>query len=273
MNSGNFGKVLWVDLTNEKFEEQDLPNNTYLQYFGGYGLGCKLIYENMSPKVDALSSDSIFGFFPGLLTGTVAPFSGRYMVAGKSPLTGTWGDANSGGTFGPEIKKCGFDAILFKGIADSPKYVALIDDNKDILDAADLWGLDIINAEKYLRKKHGKFIKTAGIGRAGEKLSHISGIANDKGRIAARSGIGAIMGSKNLKMLVLKGAYKVPLYDKDSFMSLVKMYNQEGKKKEPGKLIRSILRKAPNFAKLMRRFKIQLSGPAGMIRHIYHNYG
>ena len=136
MINGYFGKILWVDLTNEKFEEENLPDKIYRQYFGGYGLGCKLIYENMRPKVDALSAKSIFGFFPGLLTSTAAPFSGRYMVAGKSPLTGTWGDANSGGTFGPEIKKCGYDAVLFKGIAESPKYVTIIDGNKEILDAA-----------------------------------------------------------------------------------------------------------------------------------------
>ncbi len=273
MSSGYFGKVLWIDLTNEKFEEENLPDKIYRQYFGGYGLGCKLIYEIMRPKVDALSANSIFGFFPGLLTSTAAPFSGRYMVAGKSPLTGTWGDANSGGTFGPEIKKCGYDAILFKGTAESPKYVTIIDGNKEIFDAADLWGLDIIKAEEKLKKRHDKFIKTAGIGQAGEKLSRISGIANDKGRIAARSGIGAIMGSKNLKMLVLKGNHKVSMYNKDDFLNLVKIYNQEGKKKEPSKLIKSVLNKAPNFAKLMRRFKIKMSGPAGMIRHVYHNYG
>ncbi|MFX0042991.1 MAG: aldehyde ferredoxin oxidoreductase family protein [Candidatus Hodarchaeota archaeon] len=273
MSSGYFGKILIINLSKEKFKEQNLPDKIYRQFLGGYGLGCKLIYENMRPNVDPLSPDSIFGFFPGLLTSTVAPFSGRYMVAGKSPLTGTWGDANCGGTFGPEIKRCGYDAILFKGVAESPKYVAIIDGDKEILDATDLWGLDIIEAEEKLKERHGKFIKTAAIGQAGEKQSRISGIANDKGRIAARSGIGAIMGSKNLKMLVLKGTNKVSMHNKDDFMSLVKIYNQEGRKKEPGKLIKSFLNKAPNFAKLMRRFKIKMAGPAGMIRHVYQTYG
>lgn len=273
MTNGYFGKILIISLTNETFEEQSLADKIYRQFLGGYGLGCRLIYEKMNPKIDPLSPDSIFGFFPGLLTSTAAPFSGRYMVAGKSPLTGTWGDANSGGTFGPEIKKCGYDAILFKGVAESPKYVAIINGDKEILDATDLWGLDIIKAEQKLKEKHGKFIKTAGIGRAGENLSKISGIVNDKGRIAARSGLGAIMGSKKLKMLVLKGNQKFSMYNKDEFMSLVKQYNKEGKKKEPGKVIKFILKKVPNFAKLMRRFKIKLSGPAGIIRYIYQNYG
>ncbi len=266
MINGFFQKILWIDLTNEVFKEEDVPPEIYRQYLGGYGLAVKLIYEQMKPNIDALSSDSIFGFFPGLLTGTAAPFSGRYMVAGKSPLTGTWGDANSGGTFGPEIKKCGYDAILFKGTAKTPKYVAIIGDDKQILDASDIWGLDIIEAEKLLKEKHGKFVKTAGIGQAGEKLSLISGIANDKGRIAARSGIGAIMGSKKLKMLVLKGNQKIAFHDKDRFMNLVKKYNLEGKVEEPGKLTKSMLKMVPNMAKMLRRFKIGFSGPPGIIK-------
>jgi aldehyde:ferredoxin oxidoreductase len=115
MSYGFFGKVLWVDLTNNSFEEEELPENMYRQLMGGYGLGCRLLYERMDSKVNPLSPKSIIGFLPGLLTGTAAPFSGRFMVVGKSPLTGTWGDANSGGTFGPAIKKCGYDGILVKG--------------------------------------------------------------------------------------------------------------------------------------------------------------
>jgi aldehyde:ferredoxin oxidoreductase len=273
MNYGYFGKILWVDLTKEKFEEQKLEDKIIRQYFGGYGLGCRLIYEFMKPKIDALHHDSIFGFFPGLLTSTPAPLSGRYMVAGKSPLTGTWGDANSGGTFGPEIKKCGYDGILIKGFAEKPRYIAIIDDKKEIVDASDFWGLDIIEAEEKAKNKYGKLIKVASIGLAGEKLSRISGIANDKGRIAARSGLGAIMGSKRLKMLVLKGNQKINMNNREQFLELVKNYNVMGEKKKPGKLIQSILSKAPNFAKLMRKFKMKFSGPPGMVRYVYKTFG
>ncbi len=274
MTNGIFGKILWVDLSDESFKEQELPEEIYRQYLGGYGLGCKLIYENMKPKVDALGPDSIFGFFPGLLTGTPAPLSGRYMVAGKSPLTGTWGDANSGGSFGPDIKKCGYEAILFKGIAESPKYVSIIGDDKQILDASDIWGLDIIEAEAKLKKKHGNAIKTAGIGKAGENVSLISGIANDKGRIAARSGIGAIMGSKKLKMLILKGDKKIPYNDRDTFMENVRIYNSGDVSKEPGRLTKSIMKMVPGMAKMMRRFGIGMSaGGAGMIRSVYKIFG
>ncbi len=273
MDTGFFGKILWVNLTEESIVEELLPKEMYLQYLGGYGLAARLIYEHMPANRDPLSPESIFGFFPGLLTGTAAPLSGRYMVAGKSPLTNTWGDANSGGTFGPEIKRCGYDAILFKGASSTPKYVSIIDENMEILDASEIWGLDIIEAEIKLKEVHGKFIKASGIGVAGEKLSKISGIANDKGRIAARSGIGAIMGSKKLKALVLRGNKKISFYNKNRFLEFVRIYNASGTQKEPNKLIRSILRNVPNLAKTIRRFRIGLTGPPKMIREIYKSFG
>ncbi|MFX0002845.1 MAG: aldehyde ferredoxin oxidoreductase family protein [Candidatus Hermodarchaeota archaeon] len=273
MGTGFFGKILRINLSKEKFVEEILPEGYYRQYLGGYGLAVRLIYEKMSAKVNPVSPESIFGFFPGLLTGTPAPFSGRYMVAGKSPLTNTWGDSNSGGTFGPEIKKCGYDAILFEGRADNPIYISIIGEEKDILDASDIWGLDIIEAELKLKEKHGKFIKTAGIGGAGEKISRISGIANDKGRIAARAGLGAIMGAKKIKALVLKGNKKIDIHNREKFLDLVKIYNESGIYQESSKLIRSILKNVPNLAKTIRRFRIGFAGPPKMIKEIYRSFG
>ncbi|MHA1196147.1 MAG: aldehyde ferredoxin oxidoreductase N-terminal domain-containing protein, partial [Promethearchaeota archaeon] len=112
---------MWIDVSKEIFYEENIPEETYRKFLGGYGLALKLIYEKMPIKCDPLGSESILGFFPGLLTGTMAPLTGRYMVCGKSPLTGTWGDSNSGGFFGPEIKKCGYDGIFIRGIAKDPK--------------------------------------------------------------------------------------------------------------------------------------------------------
>jgi len=233
MTNGYFGKILWIDLSKGAFKEESLPEEYYRSYLGGYGLATKLIYENMPAKVDPLGSDSIFGFFPGLLTGTMAPLTGRFMVAGKSPLTGTWGDSNCGGYFGPEIKKCGFDAILIKGKANTPKYITIIDDNKQIIDATDLWGLDVVQTEEKLTEKHGK-VQVASIGKAGENLSLISGIVNDKARIAGRSGLGAVMGSKNLKAIVLKGNNKISLADKDLLSKHTKDYNQRIQESKAG---------------------------------------
>ncbi|MHA1334288.1 MAG: aldehyde ferredoxin oxidoreductase family protein [Promethearchaeota archaeon] len=273
MSKGYFGKVLWVDLTNETFEEEKLSDEIYRNYLGGYGLGAYLIYRNTPPKYDPLGPEAVFGFFPGLFSGTSAPFSGRYMIAGKSPLTGTWGDSNSGGTFSPEIKKCGYDAILFKGIAKNPVYVAIIDGKKEIIDASDIWGLDIIEAEQKLIEKHGR-VKTAGIGKAGEKLSLISGIANDKGRIAGRSGFGAVMGSKKLKMLVLRGKNKIPYFDKDKFLEAVKFYNSKHKQKKPGLLMKTIIKTVPKLAKTVRITGISMdaTGPK-LTRQLYSTFG
>lgn len=225
MPNGYMGKILRINLSEGTFKEEELPDEIYRQYFGGYGLGAKLIYESIPAKTDALGPDALLGFFPGLLTGTVAPLTGRFMVAGKSPLTGTWGDSNCGGYFGPEIKKCGYDAILIKGIASSPKYITIIDDDKQILDASDLWGLDVVQTEEKLAEKHGRVL-VASIGQSGEKLSLISGIVNDKARIAARSGFGAVMGSKKLKAIVLKGNKDINVADKDVLLHLTKEYNE-----------------------------------------------
>ena len=224
MPNGYMGKILWINLSEESFKEEELPEEIYRQYIGGYGLATKLIYEKLPPKTDALSPDSVFGFFPGLLTGTVAPLSGRFMVAGKSPLTKTWGDSNGGGYFGPEIKKCGYDAILITGMADSPKYITIIGADKQISDASDLWGLDVVQTEEKLKEKYGS-VQIASIGQAGENLSLISGIVNDKARIAARSGFGAVMGSKKLKAIILKGEEKIGVYDKDALIKYTKEYN------------------------------------------------
>ena len=233
MSKGIFNKVLWIDLSNESFEEQELSDEILRQYIGGYGLAAKLIYENMPAKADPLGPESIMGFFPGLLTSTVAPLSGRFMVACKSPLTGGWGDANCGGYFGPEIKKCGYDAILVKGIAGSPKLVTIIDGQKEIVDASDVWGLDVVELEDKLKEKYGN-IQATSIGQSGEKISLIACVVNDKARVAGRSGVGAVMGSKKLKSIILKGSQKIDLADKDTVVSLTQEYNERVKNAPPG---------------------------------------
>ena len=227
----------------------------------------------MDSKVKPLSPESIIGFFPGLLTGTAAPFSGRFMVVGKSPLTGTWGDANSGGTFGPAIKKCGYDGILVKGAAKSPKYISIIDGKAEILEASDIWGKDVIESEKVLKRKHGQLIKTAGIGQAGENLSKISGIANDKGRIAARSGLGAVMGSKKLKTIVLKGNKKVVICNRQNFLNLIKDYYKVTKIKPLSPMKKKFLSEIFGMVKTIRRLKIGMSASPNLMRTIYRNFG
>ncbi len=224
MNNAFFGKILWIDLSTETFKEEIVPEEIYRQYLGGYGLATKLIYKNMPAKTDPLSPAAVIGFFPGLLTGSIAPLTGRMMVAGKSPLTGTWGDSNCGGFIGNEIKKCGYDGILITGTAKSPKYISIIEGDKKILDASEIWGLDTAETEDKLIQKHGK-AKIACIGPAGEKLSLISCIIHEKYRAAGRSGFGAVLGSKKLKALIFKGNQKVPIADNNKLVELVKEFN------------------------------------------------
>ncbi|MCL6611876.1 MAG: aldehyde ferredoxin oxidoreductase family protein [Peptococcaceae bacterium] len=203
------GKILWVDLGTGEIRREEVDPGVYRRVLGGYGLGVKVLLERQPAGADPLGPDNILGFLPGLLTGTPALFSGRYMVVGKSPLTGGWGDANSGGSLSPEIKRCGYDGIFVRGVSERPVYLYIKDETVEIRDASRLWGLDTVETENVLGRELGSGFKIASIGPAGENLALIAAIINDRGRAAARSGLGAVMGSKKLKALALKGSGKV----------------------------------------------------------------
>ena len=150
------------------------------------------------------------------------------MAVCKSPLTGGWGDANSGGYFGAELKAAGWDAVFVSGIAASPKYLMITDDKIELKDAAQLWGQDTVETENAIQSGAGdKKIRIACIGPASEKLSLISGIINDRGRAAARSGVGAVMGSKKLKAIALKGDMKIPVADEKAANEMRKRHIAE----------------------------------------------
>jgi len=226
MARGYMGKVLWVDLSRGTFKEESIADEVYEQLLSGYGLAAKLIFENQPAGVDPLGAKAIFAVMSGLLTGTGSLFSGRWMVCGKSPLTGGWGDANCGGDFAPAIKQAGYDGILFKGKARKPVYLLVKGDEITLEDAADLWGTDAIETEDALKDKHGKGFKVACIGQGGEQQSLISGVVNARGRIAARSGLGAVMGSKNLKALCLKGSAKLGAQDRKKVVELSREFRE-----------------------------------------------
>jgi len=230
MNRGYMGKILWVDLSQGKCEEEVLPEEVYERFLSGMGLAAYILYKNIPPKTDPLGPNNILGFVPGLLTGTGSLFTGRWMVVGKSPLTGTWGEANCGGDFSPAIKQCGYDGIFFKGISENPVYLYADHGKVELRDASRLWGKDTFETVEILTKDAtGKKPCVACIGPAGERLSLISGIANDKGRMAARSGLGAVMGSKNLKAVVLAGSRRVIPHDRKKMHTLSKECNEHVK--------------------------------------------
>ncbi len=215
MPDGYMGKLLFVDLTAGTIRQEPLGEELRRDFLGGYGLGARILYERMPPAADPLGPDNMLGFATGPLTGTPALGSGRYTVVGKSPLTGTWADANSGGDFGPYLKFSGFDAVFFTGISPGPVYLLIDNGNAELRDAADLWGSDTLATDDVLRERHGlRQTRVACIGPAGEKLTRFAAVINDKGRAAGRTGLGAVMGSKKLKAVVARSdTQRVPVAD------------------------------------------------------------
>jgi len=208
------GKILLVDLGNGETRFDRPGDDLYLTYLGGYGLGAYYLYKMQRPGADPLGPENVLGFFTGLLTGTTGITANRYVVVGKSPKTGGWGDANSGGTFGPAMKTAGVDAIIFTGASQQPVYLLLKQGKAELLPADELWGLDTNETEDRIEQLHGKNAHSACIGPAGEQQSLLAAIINDRGRAAARSGLGAVMGSKKLKALVMADGVKImPMAD------------------------------------------------------------
>ena len=202
---GYMGKLLFVDLTKGETTVEPLDEEMARQFMGGPGLGAKILYDRMPAHADVFGDESMIGFISGPLNNTNALFGGRYTVVSKSPVTGGWNDANSGGYFGQRLKQSGFDAIFVRGIAQNPVYL-LVDNGKvSILDASALWGMTVSEAEQVLGDTHGKEMCAALIGPAGENMSHMAAVMNDRHRAAARGGSGAVMGSKKLKAVVVKG--------------------------------------------------------------------
>ena len=221
MLGGYAGKMLFVDLTHKKIEEKTLSEGLVTNFIGGYGIGARVLYDMMEPRIDPLGPGNILGFVTGPLNGTGALFGARYMVVCKSPVTGGWNDANTGGHFGPELKKAGYDALFVSGAADHPVYLWINDGKVEIRDARNLWGKDSIATLEALIDETGeKKLRAALIGPAGEKLSLMAGIMNDKHRAAARGGLGAVMGSKNLKAVAVRGTGKVPVADPDKLKEI-----------------------------------------------------
>ena len=228
MTGGYAGKIGFVNLSSGEIRQQELDEKLARDFIGGHGLGARILFENQKGRVDALGPENVLGFVTGPLTGTPVPTGSRYMAVCKSPLTGGWGDANSGGFFGPELKFAGWDAIFVSGIASKPSYLMVTDAGIEIRDASHLWGKDAVETEEALVGEIGDpKVRVACIGPASEKLSLISGICNDKGRYAGRSGVGAVMGSKRLKAVAVRGKGRVAVANSES----VKKLNQEFSKK------------------------------------------
>jgi aldehyde:ferredoxin oxidoreductase len=225
---GYIGSMLFVNLSEMKTHTEELSEDMAKGFIGGYGIGSCVIYERMKAGADPLGPGNIFGLGTGPLTlsGTVSTC--RYTAMGKSPLTGYWGDANSGGNFAIALKSSGFDFIFVEGKADYPVYLLVTNGKAEIKDARHLWGKDTYETEAAIRDENpGRDYKVASIGLAGEKLVRMAAMMNDGGRAAARSGLGAVMGSKNLKAVACFGYQRPAIFDKDKVKDIVTKTSEE----------------------------------------------
>jgi aldehyde:ferredoxin oxidoreductase len=223
MKRGYMGKILFVNLTTGTINEEKPEENLYRDFIGGYGIGARVLYSCQKGGIDPLGPDNMLGFLTGPLTGTQATFAARYTIVAKSPLTGGWGDSNSGGHFGPQVKFAGYDAVFFTGRAERPVYLFLDNGKAEIRDARHLWGKGCYATEDTIKAELGNEVEIACIGPSGEKLALISCIINRRGAAAGRSGLGAVMGSKNLKAVAARGQMEVPVFDAE----LVKRLHRE----------------------------------------------
>lgn len=217
--NGWMGQLIRVDLAAGTIKKEPLNMQAAHDFIGARGLGTKYFCDEVDPQVDPLGPDNKMIFMTGPLTGTAASCSGRYEVVAKAPLTGTIGASNSGGHFGPELKFAGYDGIIFENQSDRPVYLYINDDTVELRDASDLWGKDVYETTEALEEAFGEGARVACIGPTGEQGCLYSAIMNDKHRAAGRGGMGAVMGSKKLKAVVVRGSGGVTVARPEGFMA------------------------------------------------------
>jgi len=209
---GYIGKYIDLNLFEMKAEINDLPQESIDKFIGGRGFTSEIQYRELSPGIDPFSPENILVFASGPLTGTLAPSAGRTVIAGKSPLTGILGDSNMGGYFGYQLKSAGFDYIVVRGSAPYPVYLFIDNEEVRVEDARDLWGEGVIRTEDGLQKKHGENVSILSIGQAGENRVRHACVISDAlkcAHAAGKTGMGAIMGSKKLKAIVVRGNRRI----------------------------------------------------------------
>jgi aldehyde:ferredoxin oxidoreductase len=221
------GKILRVDLTNGKISEEFPDEETLRLYLGGAALSTWYLLNETKKGIDPLGPENKLIFMTGPLTGTPSPSTGRYSVVAKSPLTGIWGQANSAGFWGRDLKRSGFDGVIFEGISSKPVYLVTEDGKAELRDAAHLWGKNTSETTKLIREELGEKFNVACIGTAGENLVKYAAIMNDcdepnYGRAAGRCGLGAVMGSKKVKAIASRGNAKIEVANPEEYKTEAK---------------------------------------------------
>ena len=221
-------KIIDLDLTKGTILIQKIKESLFRNYLGGSGLAVKFLYEQKNCNLSPLHPDSPLLLFSGLLTGTPVPTACKLSICAKSPLTGIWNEATVGGTWGAELKFCGYEGMIIRGKAEEPVYLYITPEETKIKDAREIWGQDTYNTSQNLMEKYGSEIKIASIGQAGENLVNISSIVIDAPhyRLAGRGGLGAVMGSKNLKAIIVKGNLKPTINNSATLREILKTDRQ-----------------------------------------------
>ena len=277
---GTHGRVLVVDLGDGSSRVEAVEEAVYRQFLAGYGLGAWLMWKHYPARADPLAPESCFAIVSGLLTGVHTPFSGRIQIVGKSPLTGTWADSNSGGGVASQLRQAGYDALLVKGRAPAPSVLVVQDGRVALEPAGELWGKEIPQAFDALRARYGKTseVGVSAIGPAGEALSRIASVMNDRYHAFGRQGFGAVYGSKNLKAVVVGGSGEVPIADPARFRALCDRVNRQYKS-ALGPLMRFMVwfskpkRRLGWLYRAMTRLGMKIEAPQEAMRQLWADRG
>jgi len=277
---GAHGKVLIVDLSDTSTRVETIAPDVYRRFLGGYGLGAYLMWKHFPPGTDATAPQACFSIVSGLLTGVRTPFSGRIQIVGKSPLTRSWADSNSGGSVASHLRQAGYDALIVKGKAAEPTLLVIRDGEVSFEPAGELWGKEVPETFDALKARYGgkSEVGVSAIGPAGEKVSKIASVMNDRYHAFGRQGFGAIYGSKNLKAIVVSGGGEVPIKSPKRFRELCQEVTAEYKR-DIGWLMRIAvyLTKPKRFLgwlyQLFAKFGLKIEAPQPAMRQLWSDRG
>lgn len=277
---GTHGRVLIVDLGSRTSRVETLDESVYRQFLGGYGLGAYLMWKHFPAGTDALAPEACFAIVSGLLTGARTPFSGRIQIVGKSPLTGTWADSNSGGSVASQLRRAGFDGMVVTGRAAEPTVLVVRDGDVSFEPAGTMWGQEIPPVFDALRQRYGSRAEVgiSAIGPAGEQQARIASVMNDRYHAFGRQGFGAIYGSKNLKAIVVAGSGEVPIADPTRFKALCADITREYKSDLSWRMRFMVYMTKPKrwmgwMYRLFSRFGIKVEAPVQAMRQLWSDRG
>ena len=277
---GAHGRVLHVDLGARRSWVEPVGEDVYRQFLGGYGLGAWLMWKHFPAGADALAPEACFAICSGLLTGVKTPFSGRIQIVGKSPLTGTWADSNSGGSVAAHLRAAGYDALVVRGRAAEPTILVIQDDDVRFEPAGALWGQEVPATFDALKDRFGgkRDVGVSAIGPAGERGARIASVMNDRYHAFGRQGFGAIYGAKQLKAIVVSGTKEVPIADEKRFRAVCKRISDEYRK-DTGLLMRFMVWMAKPkkwlgwMYRLMARRGMKIVAPTAAMRQLWKARG